>query len=84
MSDISNSSTGDVVRTFVEQKLLGGRKVEDDENLLLSGLVDSLGMMSLVAFLEREFSMSIPFDHVILENFMTIDAIETYVASRKA
>lgn len=72
------------VKTFVEETLLGGRPVEMDENLLLSGLVDSLGVMSLVTFIEEEYGFQIPFDDVVIENFMSLEAIEAYVARRCA
>ena len=72
------------LRTYIEGKLLNGRTIEDDENLLLSGLIDSLGVMSLVAFMETEFEIEIPFDDVIIENFASLSAMSTYVLERRA
>jgi acyl carrier protein len=83
MGEPSSLTTRDVVRAYIVPELLGGRQISNDENLLLSGLIDSLAVMSLVAFLERRFSLKIPFDDVIIENFMSLDAIDAYVASRR-
>jgi len=82
MTDQTPSNARQRIRGYITGTLLGGRDIEDDENLLLSGLIDSLGVMSLVAFLERTFGISIPFDEVILENFMSIDAVDDYVGKK--
>jgi len=45
--------------------------LSDDDDLLTSGLVDSLGMMSLVAFIEEQFGVAVPPEDVTLETFST-------------
>ncbi|MEO0693220.1 MAG: acyl carrier protein [Pseudomonadota bacterium] len=72
------------IRDFIVAKLLNGRAVGDDENLLLSGLIDSLGVFELIAFLEKSFGLTIPLDEVVLENFTSIDTIDAYVATKQA
>jgi len=67
---------------FVSEKLLAGQKIGSDENLLLSGLVDSLGVMTLVAHLETVTGTQIPMEDVILDNFESIDAIIQYLSAR--
>lgn len=71
-----------IVCEFVSEKLLDGRSIASDENLLLSGLVDSLGVMQLVRFLETRFGIQIPAEDVTIEHFMTVDAISAYVGNR--
>jgi acyl carrier protein len=70
------------LKDFVESELLSGRMVETNENLLLSGLVDSLGVMRLVGFIEKSYGFKVPAADVKLSNFQTLDAIAAYVASR--
>lgn len=84
MSDQTTLDRKSKIREFIVQKLLNGRSVTDDENLLLSGLVDSLGVFELIAFLEKSFGLTIPLDEVVLEDFTSIDAISAYVASKEA
>jgi len=67
---------------YIQSTLLGGRAVANDENLLLSGLLDSLAVMSLVAHIEDAFEIKVPFDDVLIENFETIDAITAYLKAR--
>lgn len=72
------------IRTYVIDELLGGRAVADDEDLLLSGLVDSLGVMRLVRHLEQRFAITVPAADVVIEHFETIDAVAAYAEGRKA
>jgi acyl carrier protein len=72
------------IRDFVIKSLLNGQHVADDEDLLLSGLVDSLGVFELVAFLEASFDLSVPMGDVVIENFGTIDAVAGFVQSKQA
>lgn len=71
------------IRSFVVDQLLSGKAVEDQEDLLVSGLVDSIGVMRLVAYLEQQNDMQIPPQDVTIENFTSIDAITRYIAERQ-
>lgn len=71
------------LRTYVQTALLGGQPVSDDDELLLSGMIDSLGVMSLVSFIEQTFVIEIPFGDVTIENFATIRAMADYAMSRR-
>ncbi|MEM9475331.1 MAG: acyl carrier protein [Pseudomonadota bacterium] len=84
MSDQTALDPKSMIRDFIVSKLLNGRAIADDENLLLSGLIDSLGVFELVAFLEKTFSIAVPLDEVVLENFTSVATIEAYVAAKKA
>jgi acyl carrier protein len=54
-----------------------------DEDLLGGGLLDSLGVMSLVFFIERELGVRVPPEDVTIENFQTLERIDAYVARRR-
>lgn len=68
------------LKAFIEMELLNGQSVEPDQDLLLSGLLDSLGVMALVAFIEEQRGDVLPPEDVTLENFASIDAMLTYLA----
>ena len=72
------------LREFVESKLLAGRRIGDSEDRLLSGLVDSLGVMRLVSFIETNFGFKVPAPDIKLAHFSTLDAIVAYVEKRAA
>ncbi|HUE84739.1 MAG TPA: acyl carrier protein [Vicinamibacterales bacterium] len=56
--------------------------IGDDEDLLTSGLLDSLSVMSVVYFIEQEAGIDIPAEDVTIENFESLSAIDTYVRGR--
>jgi len=70
---------------FIAREILGeaDRVVDDDSDLLGSGIVDSLGMMSMVFFLEQEFEVEIPPEDVTIDNFQTLKTIERYLLALK-
>lgn len=78
--------THDVIGQFIATDLLSqpDRIIAPDADLLISGLVDSMGIMALVFFLEQRFNVQIPPGDVTIENFGTLQAIERYLASLTA
>lgn len=85
ISDIAKPDTVTMksqLRQFIQQDLLMGRAptLGDDEELLLSGLIDSLGAVRLITFIETDLGVKIPPEDVIIENFQTIDAMTMYLS----
>lgn len=54
------------------------------DDLLASGLVDSMGMMRFIRFIEERFTLKVPPEDLVLENFSSLDAITTYLSGRGA
>ena len=52
-----------------------------NDDLLEDGLVDSLGIMKLLAYIESEFGFAVPAQDVTVETFMSVDAIVVYLES---
>ena len=73
----------DELKGFIEAQILSGRAVAPEEDLLVSGLVDSLGVMRLVAFIENAFGLKVPARDLTLKNFRSVDAIAAYVAAKE-
>jgi acyl carrier protein len=69
---------------FVRNELLHGRKMAltEDADLLSAGIVDSLGILRLVAFMEERFGVKVPDEDVVFENFQSIKAMAGYVSQR--
>jgi acyl carrier protein len=57
---------------FVNHEILGGGTVGPDDEVVLDGTVDSLGVARLLGFIETEFSIRVPPEDVTIENFRTI------------
>ena len=75
-------STECILSTFISEELLGGVTIGIDDNLLIDGMVDSIGIMRLVAFIEEQFEFSVPPEDFIIENFQTVDVLSDYVRDR--
>ena len=58
-------------------------QLEDDEPLLESGIMDSLGVLKIMAFLDESLGLDLSSDQVKLENFRDINAIRDLVEGRK-
>ena len=73
------------VRTFIQTHFPAtrGRNLRNDESLLESGIIDSLGVLDLVSFIESEFDVSVIDDDLTPENFQTIDRMTVFVATKR-
>lgn len=69
------------LRQFVLQKfpLARKRRVADGDNLLESGIVDSLGVLELVTFMQQEFSVTVNDEDLTPENFQNIECMARFV-----
>lgn len=86
MSVESPNSDATTVRTFIEDELLNGRPVKLDENvdLIEQGVIDSLSLLRLVAFLEENCDIQVQDEEIVPDNFRTFAAIRSFIAKRKA
>jgi acyl carrier protein len=56
----------------------------EDDHLLANGVLDSLGILDLVAYLEREFAIMISDDDLLPENFESLRRLTSFVEERRA
>ena len=54
--------------------------IEPQDDLLGTGAIDSMGMMKLLAFIEKEGNFKIPPEDMTIENFMTLESIMGYIS----
>lgn len=77
----------DILIDYIKREFLRddpSTELDVETDLLLSGLLDSLGVMRLVGFIEKEFTISVPPQDVTIDHFMNIRTIAAYVAGRQA
>lgn len=74
------------IRRFIYDKfpLAKSRKLEDSSHLLEEGVLDSLGVLELVNFLQDEHGIPIEDEELVPENFASIDAIAAFVEAKVA
>jgi acyl carrier protein len=72
------------IHNFLLEKfpLAKKRDVKDSDELLESGVIDSLGILDLVNFLEEQFSITVVDDELVPENFRTVECMVAFVESR--
>ena len=75
--------TRDALRDFFVRQGKGDGPLANDHPLLASGLLDSLSIVQLVAFIEAEFAVTIQDVDFDPENFETIDTIAELIARAK-
>lgn len=76
----------EIVKSYIDQELKDGTsevEVKEEENLLANGIIDSLGVLKLVSFIEHKFNMQIPDEDVTVENFRSLKDIANYLETRK-
>lgn len=56
--------------------------IDATEDLLGSGILDSLGMMKLISYLEEEFNCKVLPEEMVIENFMTVENIINYLNTK--
>ncbi len=81
MSDASNA-----VRQFIQDNFLFGQPATfaDDESFLQLGIIDSTGVLELVAFLESEFNIHVGDDELTPENLDSIDNLVHFIEMKGA
>ena len=84
MSD-ENPLTIHALRDYIRQELLNDEdiSIEDDQDLLLTGMLDSLKVVRLASHIEQICGFNIPPEDMIIEHFGTLLQINTYIHSRK-
>ena len=73
------------IRDYINRDLLLGEDliIDDNENLLVTGILDSLALMRLVAHLEDTYDIEIPPLDITLENFASLSAMVGYLGARQ-
>ena len=77
----------ETITKFITQELLGSHKdvkLSENDNLLLDGIVDSLGTLRLVTFIEETFKLRVPYEDITIDNFSSIKNLAAYVGKREA
>lgn len=68
--------------SFIEKNLIGDDRkgpIDDSTSLIEEGILDSMGLMQMVAFLEERTGVRVPDDEVSPDNFENLPAIEGMV-----
>jgi acyl carrier protein len=72
------------IRTFLSENfpLSTGVIVDSEQSLVESGVIDSLGVLELVEFVEEKYDFRIPEDELLPENLDSIVNITRFIANK--
>lgn len=73
------------IRLFIQTKIMKEGNIDDfkdTDSLIETGIIDSMGIQILLAYLEKTYSIKIADEELTPENFESIDAISVLVQSK--
>lgn len=79
-------SVGTEVEKFIVEEIALGTgidSVDHDEDLLAQDIIDSLGIVELVKFLESQYGISVSDDDLLPENFQSVNSVVAFVEARR-
>jgi acyl carrier protein len=73
------------IKDYIARNILfsdNGFTYSDDASFLEEGIVDSLGIMDLVLFIEQNFGLSVDDEDLIPDNFDSVNKLARYIQRR--
>lgn len=83
----NNKEINNRIRQFIMTLFPLARKrsiLEDDSPLLNSGIIDSLGVLDLINFIEEEFKIMVSDEDLLPENFETIANMSAFIQTKNS
>jgi acyl carrier protein len=80
---VEESAVAGRIRSFLNRQFPLIKNVGDEQALLEGGLIDSLGILDVVSFLEREFNIAVADEELLPENFGTVRDLVQFVITKQ-
>jgi acyl carrier protein len=79
-----NAISKDILQFLKSRGFLDGKNsLDEHESLTESGVIDSIGLLQLVDYLESSYKIEIPMEMITPENFDTLAGISQSVMNLK-
>ena len=72
----------DLTQFLITEVLEDIQELSPDQPLL-TGLLDSFGLLALLNFIEERYGVEIPHDLVVTDNFRSVTALAAFVESKR-
>lgn len=75
----------ELIKEFILLELINDpniKNLEDTDPLIEAGIINSLGMMKLIVFLEEKFSIQLTDEELIPENFESVKTLSSMAANK--
>lgn len=75
----------ETLRNFIVENYLFGREdaFTDDDSLLEKGIIDSTGVLELVAFVEEHYKVRVEDSELLPENLDSINRLVRFIAEKQ-
>ncbi len=73
------------VRRFLAENFIldgGGAGLDAKESLTQAGVLDSMGVLELIMFIEEQFGITVPEEDTLPENLDSIERLVGYISRR--
>ncbi|KAA0134276.1 acyl carrier protein [Gimesia chilikensis] len=73
------------IRNFVAENFLFGEdpeSLQNDDSFLETGIIDSTGVLELVAFIEDQYDVEVDDDELVPENLDSINRLIDFIESK--
>ena len=84
MTVVTEQTSTDLVRFINREVSISPDPIEAETDLLLTGAVDSLGVIRITQWMEDELGVTVDPADVTLDNFQTVTQMVSYLAGRTA
>ena len=73
------------LRQFISENFLFGVDdlFSDDDSFLENGIIDSTGVLELIAFLEKTFAMTVEDEELVPENLDSVNNVARFVETKR-
>lgn len=81
----NNAALERELRQFLAENFIlddEGMSLDGDESLTQAGVLDSMGVLELIMFIEERFGVSVPDQDTLPENLDSVNRITRYVTAR--
>jgi acyl carrier protein len=78
--------TETIITKFINEELLRGDgevSLEPNASLISTGVLDSLGLLKLLLFIEERFNVKVKDGEVHPRNFETVNQITTFIEAKR-
>jgi acyl carrier protein len=79
---MDKQNTASKIRTFLAQQFPMTKNIGNDEPLLKNGLIDSLGILEVVTFMEKEFGIVVSDEDLLPDNFGSIYSLADFIHNK--
>ena len=74
------------IREFILENYLftdDESELKNEESLIESGVIDSTGIMEVIAFMQKEFEIQVEDDEMVPENLDSVNNIVAFITKKK-